>query len=304
MEEASTVTTKSGPVRLILGYDGSPQASAAIDAGAALLPGAHAWITHLWTPPFASEPLRRRLWTGRRHVNDFVAAVEREGEREAQRLTANGVTLARAAGWQAEPLVRRTYGGEGVEFGRIAEELDADLVLVGSRGLGGTKAILGSVSDMVVHYTPCPALVVPHPLLASEAAALIDGPVLVGWDGSVGAGQAWAAAQRLFPARELLLVSVDRAADEPDDVSGTASRKITVTYVESRREGSASAIAEALVSCSRIQRAAAIVVGSRGRSAVREILLGSVAVATLRHSQQPVVVVPHADVPPTQQLQF
>jgi hypothetical protein len=93
-------------------------------------------------------------------------------------------------------LVRRTYGGEGVEFGRITEELDADLVPVGSRGLDGTKAILGRMSDVVVHYTPWPALVVPHPLLASEAAALIDGPGLVGWDGSVGAAQAWAVFHR------------------------------------------------------------------------------------------------------------
>jgi nucleotide-binding universal stress UspA family protein len=36
-----------------------------------------------------------------------------------------------------------------------------------------------------------------------------------------------------------------------------------------------------------------IVVGSRGRSALREIRLGSVAMATLHHSPCPVVVVPH-----------
>jgi nucleotide-binding universal stress UspA family protein len=32
-------------------------------------------------------------------------------------------------------------------------------------------------------------------------------------------------------------------------------------------------------------------VGSRGRSAVREILLGSVAMATLHHTRRPVLVV-------------
>src|SRR5687768_14259766 len=106
------MTTAPSQVRMIVGYDGSPQASAAIDAGVALFPVAHAWITHLWTPPFASESLRRRLWNGTGHLDEFVVAVEREGEREAERLAANGVTLARAAGWAAEPLVRRTYGGE------------------------------------------------------------------------------------------------------------------------------------------------------------------------------------------------
>ena len=286
------MTTEPRPVRLILGYDGSPPASAAIDAGAALFPGAHAWVTHLWAPPFASEALRRRLWTGRGHVDDFVAAVEREGEREARRLAANGVTLARAAGWAAEPLVRRTYGGAGLELGQVAGELGADLVLAGSRGLGGTEAVLGSVSDMMVHHSPQPAVVVPHPLLEAEAAALAGGPVLVGWDGSAGAGQAWSAARQLFPARELLLVAVDAAAEE---VPGPAGEQVPVTQVPSRRPGSASAVAEALAGCARTRAAAAIVVGSRGRSSVREILLGSVAMATLHHSHRPVMVVPHTD---------
>lgn len=58
-----------------------------------------------------------------------------------------------------------------VELGKAADtlcdlagHLGADLVIVGSRGLGaGRRLILGSVSDRVVHHAPCPVLVLrPH----------------------------------------------------------------------------------------------------------------------------------------------
>jgi nucleotide-binding universal stress UspA family protein len=38
--------------------------------------------------------------------------------------------------------------------------------------------------------------------------------------------------------------------------------------------------------------AAVLVVGSRGRSAAREIIMGSVAMSTLHNSHRPVMVVP------------
>jgi nucleotide-binding universal stress UspA family protein len=48
----------------------------------------------------------------------------------------------------------------------IAESLPADVVVVGSHGRSGLKRLfLGSVSEHVVRYAPCPVLVVrePHP---------------------------------------------------------------------------------------------------------------------------------------------
>jgi len=278
------------PARVLVGYDGSLSSGAAIEVGASLIPEAQAWIGHLWTPPFASEALRRRLWKGTAAVNEFVDAIEREGAAEANRLAAMGVTLAVGAGWQAEALVERTYGGEGLQFTQLAEKLDPDLVLVGSRGLGGAKAVLGSVSDMVVHYASRPVLVVAHPLLMAERAALIDGPVIVGWDGSVGAQAALAAATRLFPTRTLELAGVDQGDRNPPPAGG---HDVISLKADGRHVTVARTVAETLAGHARQRQAALVVVGSRGRSAVREILLGSVAAATLHDAHRPVMVVPH-----------
>ena len=295
----STVQPSSGSMtempaaRVIVGYDGSLSASAAIEVGASLIPRAHAWIGHLWTPPFASEALRRRLWRGRAAVNEFVDAIEREGAGEANRLAAMGVILAVAAGWTAEALVERAYGGEGLQFTQLADRLDPGLVLVGSRGLGGAKAVLGSVSDMVVHYASRPVLVVPYPLLMAERAAVTDGPVIVGWDGSAGAQAALAAAARLFPTRKVQLASVDQDARHTAAASGYE----VISLASEGSHAAARSVADALVVYARRSQAALVVVGSRGRSAVREILLGSVAAATLHHAHRPIMVVPHATSP-------
>lgn len=278
-----------GP-RVIVGFDGSLAAVAALDAGTLLLPRAHAWITNLWTPPFASETVRRRLWRGTAAVEEFVAAIEREGQWTAEQTAATGVTLACRAGWIAEPLVQRSDGGEGLAFTSLAEKWDADLVLVGSRGLGGARAMLGSVSDMVVHYTPRPVLVVPQSMLMAEHAAVAEGPVLLGWDGSTGARTAYTVATRLFPSRDVIVASVEDGNDAAPD----PDREVVALPMVDGRLQPAHGVAEALANCADQRKAALLVMGSRGRSALSEIVLGSVAMATLHRAHRPVLIVPPA----------
>ncbi|MGC4795665.1 universal stress protein [Micromonospora saelicesensis] len=294
VQPSSGSMSETPTIRILVGYDGSQSASAAIEIGAALLPEAEAWIGHLWTPPFASEPLRQRLWKGAAAVNEFVDAIEREGAGEAHRLAAMGATLAVAADWDAHTLVERTYGGEGVHLTQVAEKLDPDLIVVGSRGLGGAKAVLGSVSDMVVHYAARPVLVVPHPLLMAERADVTDGPIIIGWDGSAGAQAALAAVARLFPTRTVELASVNQG-DQHTPSAG--SHDVIPLAAHGRHATAARAVAETLAGHARHRRAALVVVGSRGRSAVREALLGSVAVATVHHAHRPIMVVPHVTSP-------
>jgi nucleotide-binding universal stress UspA family protein len=56
---------------------------------------------------------------------------------------------------------RVEVGDAGPMIVWVAEQIDADVVVVGSHGRGALKRLMsGSVSEHVVHHSPCPVLVV------------------------------------------------------------------------------------------------------------------------------------------------
>jgi len=63
-------------------------------------------------------------------------------------------------GVKITPIVREGNAAEVL----VAEAKDADLLVVGSRGLGGFKGLLlGSVSQQCAQHAKCPVMIVPHP---------------------------------------------------------------------------------------------------------------------------------------------
>ena len=134
---------------------------------------------------------------------------------------------------------------------------------------------------------------IPSPLLADERDAAESGPIVVGYDGSKGSRQAVSTAAELFPGRELIVATAgggDGQAPEPRDLTEAGAPEAEIVAIEARRGEHGTA--DALVHCAAQRRAGAVVVGSRGRSAAREILLGSVAMAVLHRAHRPVLVVP------------
>jgi nucleotide-binding universal stress UspA family protein len=175
-----------------------------------------------------------------------------------------------------------------LELAALAEERMPAALVVGSRGLSGVRAVLGSVSDEAVHASPAPILVVPRFILTTERDVAASGAVLVGDDNSAGARRALHVVADLLGDRERIAAFVGAEDDAPPAPDGARAAVLAPVGVSDN----ARAIADALVRHAQAEGAALIVVGSRGRSAVREILLGSVAMAVLHHTDRPVLVVP------------
>lgn len=110
-----------------------------------------------------------------------VSVVPADGrQREArQELQANGlrlVTRAREAGVEASFLIWEGEPGESIVAAAEAE--DADLIVMGTRGLGKVgRLILGSVSDAVIRQGRWPVVVV-RPQADSSGADVSSGPAV------------------------------------------------------------------------------------------------------------------------------
>jgi nucleotide-binding universal stress UspA family protein/ketosteroid isomerase-like protein len=138
------------PGRILLALDGSSHAFATTRAAVEIADGTGSELhvlNVLQTPypgPGVWETGEENLERTRRTVREFV---DGQVERIEARTKAAEVHVA--------------YGRPDAEIIRLGEELDAGLVAVGSRGLGGLRrALLGSVSDSVVRHAHCSVLVV------------------------------------------------------------------------------------------------------------------------------------------------
>lgn len=70
----------------------------------------------------------------------------------------------RQRGLRVSTVVKESFlGEEAVMIAEVARDLGADLIVLGSRGRTPvTGLVLGSVSQRILHETPCPTLIVPE----------------------------------------------------------------------------------------------------------------------------------------------
>ena len=209
---------------------------------------------------------------------------------ESQRLTARVAAQVRGQWKRVRPVNEKGHVAEKIIT--RAQKEKADLIILGSRGLGDIKAfLLGSVSQQVATYAFCSVLIVKKKIRAFKK-------IHVAVDGSKNSETA----VRFFSSRFLPKNIEGYVVHARNDLSH--SMKIPVEPVEKKagREMRLAGFkmlpmsltghpAEEIVETARKKGADLVVVGSRGLTGFKRYLLGSVSHKVMKYCDCSVLVV-------------
>jgi nucleotide-binding universal stress UspA family protein len=146
---------------ILLCYDGSEHAQAAADVAARLFPHAPVTVLSVWEP-FIEVMAASGFGAGYPPPIGDVDEIDAATREQATITARDGADRVRHAGMASEPRVAVLTSSVAATILEVADEIDADAIILGTRGLGGIKSLLlGSVSHPVVHQAHRPVLVVP-----------------------------------------------------------------------------------------------------------------------------------------------
>ncbi len=139
------------PTRILLATDGSPHAelaaTVAIDLAESTNSRLHVVAVGRTFPAAIYEV--------------YAETAHEDLRREAQEILDEQVRKIEEAGGTVAIAHLRMGERRDEAIVHLAEEIDAGLIVIGSRGFGGLKrALLGNVADSVVRHAHCPVLVV------------------------------------------------------------------------------------------------------------------------------------------------
>jgi nucleotide-binding universal stress UspA family protein len=147
--------------RILIAYDGSDAARYAIRHAAEVLGHRRAFVVYVREP---LESVAAHL-EGHPALESIRLDLAAEDD-AAQALAREGAEIAQQAGFDATAKVISSTDDPADAIVAAADELEAALVVVGSRGRRGLRSmLLGSVSHGVLHKTRRPTLVISSPEL-------------------------------------------------------------------------------------------------------------------------------------------
>jgi nucleotide-binding universal stress UspA family protein len=147
---------------LLLSYDGSDDATQAIEHAGRLFGGRYALVLTVWQP---AAGLGSLAWSGAITSMATFVETDRVAAELGVRVAGEGVRIAQEAGLNAEPHPVEATGPVWKTIVEVADRHDAATIVMGSRALTGMRSrMLGSVSGAVVHHADRPTTVIPRRL--------------------------------------------------------------------------------------------------------------------------------------------
>jgi nucleotide-binding universal stress UspA family protein len=290
------------PTRILFATDGSKasELAATTAVGLAKITGSELHVLHVGPAvpehfePTDVEPVRTEQ-EARRILDEQVKQIENVGGTVTQS--------------------HLKMGGAAEEVVDLAEELDAGLMVLGSRGRGRIKRlVMGSVADSVVRHAHCPVMVTRWKPVAFPA------KILVATDGSEEATLATRIAADLAArtGSELHVTHVGRVLTHGGPVGlnvgalpagsqellDREAKELLEAQLERMRDAGESVVEAHLMSGRADEEiiflaeqvgADLVVVGSRGLGGLRRALMGSVSDSVVRHAHCPVLLVRRED---------
>ena len=157
----------SGPKpRLLIAYDGSDLAAAAVRSAAELFPGSTALVVTVWEPGLgamvAVDPTLDVAGIAPVQLNpELVSELDKAGERHAAVVAREGAQLAGSLGLDAQPHAIPDEVHVADTIVDLAVERDAAAVVVGSHGITGLRSrLLGGTSRHIVERCRRPVVVI------------------------------------------------------------------------------------------------------------------------------------------------
>lgn len=154
---------------ILIAYDGSVDADAAIEQVAKLLPNEQATVLTVW---------ERIIDVMARTGSAFALGdldydtLDRESEAQALKRAEEGARRAEQGGLKAKAETRARDTSVATTILTAAEEISAGAIVMGPRGLGRIRSVLlGSVTNAVLQHADRPVLVIPSPEVAAERRA-------------------------------------------------------------------------------------------------------------------------------------